>query len=668
MGSEMSNSLVHPKYRADIDGLRAVAVLSVLVFHAFPGVLPGGFIGVDIFFVISGYLISTIIVSSLGKNKFGLLEFYGRRIKRIFPGLILVLCAVIGGGWVILFSTEFERLGKHVVGATGFLSNFLLQKESGYFDVSAETKPLLHLWSLAIEEQFYLIWPLFLMAVHRARLGYFPATVVLGVVSFLANLYFTFGNASKGFYWPFGRFWELLVGASAALLLLRQPVIEKNRRDLFSAVGALLLLIGLIFLNKRTLFPGFSALIPTMGALLMIVAGPGAWINSLVLSRRVLVWVGLISYPLYLWHWPLISMAKINFGPVGPWAMGLIMICSFFLAWSTYVIEQPIRFGKKRFPYATSLLIAMSFLAIAGLFIQSTGGLPDRRVNRIFDKYAGSIKRTERQKDCFDIEYAYKTEGKWFCEFGQGRPVLFAYGDSHALSLLPALESIASREGIKILFTGASGCPPLLGVQSLRGEETIRRHNCFQLNDRIARYVDENKIPGVLLIGRWSYYTGNSSGKEEWNPIAKGDVASFPATIETSRADLEYAVDKTMAQYTAKGVKVFVAEDNPQQPMDPILALRRSKGTVESINAWAVSRNEHAVRQNLPNALLNKAVRFYGATPISFDSVLCERDSCPFVEGDQFLYFDDDHLSVTGSSRIEPVLRASMASLWESIN
>ena len=292
MGSEMSNSLVHPKYRADIDGLRAVAVLSVLVFHAFPGVLPGGFIGVDIFFVISGYLISTIIVSSLGKNKFGLLEFYGRRIKRIFPGLILVLCAVIGGGWVILFSTEFERLGKHVVGATGFLSNFLLQKESGYFDVSAETKPLLHLWSLAIEEQFYLIWPLFLMAVHRARLGYFPATVVLGVVSFLANLYFTFGNASKGFYWPFGRFWELLVGASAALLLLRQPVIEKNRRDLFSAVGALLLLIGLIFLNKRTLFPGFSALIPTMGALLMIVAGPGAWINSLVLSRRVLVWVG----------------------------------------------------------------------------------------------------------------------------------------------------------------------------------------------------------------------------------------------------------------------------------------------------------------------------------------------------------------------------------------
>lgn len=661
-------SLVHPKYRPDIDGLRAVAVLAVLVFHGFPKVLPGGFVGVDIFFVISGYLISTIIISSLGKNKFGLLEFYSRRVKRIFPGLILVLCAVIVGGWVILFSTEFQRLGKHVLGASGFLSNFVLQKESGYFDVSAEAKPLLHLWSLAIEEQFYLIWPLVLMVAHRVRLGFFSVTAILGGASFLANLYFSISNSSKGFYWPFGRFWELLVGATAALLLLRQPVFEKKQRDFFSVVGAMLLVVGLIFLNKKTVFPGFSALIPTTGAFLMIVAGPGGAVNLSVLARRPLVWVGLISYPLYLWHWPLIAMAKIEFGPIGPWAIGFIIICSFLLAGATYIIEQPIRFGNKQFPYAMSLLIFMSFLAAGGAFIQSAGGFPSRKVNRVFDNYAGSIKRTERQKECFDIDNAYKTEGKWFCELGSGHPFLFAYGDSHALSLFPALEKIASEEGVNVLFAGTSGCPPLLGVQSLRGEESIRRHNCFQLNERIARYVEESKIPAVLLIGRWSYYTGNSSDTKEWNPIAKGEVSSFPATIETSREAFEYAAKKTFDHYAARGVKVFVAQDNPQQPLDPLVALRRSNGTVASINARAVSRKDHAFRQSTPIALINRTARLHGATPISFDSVLCEMDSCPYVLDGQFLYFDDDHLSVAGSYRIQPVLRESLASLWNPAN
>jgi peptidoglycan/LPS O-acetylase OafA/YrhL len=276
MGVVMPTGLAHPKYRSDIDGLRAVAVLSVLAFHAFPKALPGGFIGVDIFFVISGYLISTIIISSLEKNNFSLLDFYRRRIKRIFPGLLLTLGVVVGAGWVMLFSAEFQKLGKHVGGSAGFVSNFLLEKESGYFDVSAETKPLLHLWSLAIEEQFYLIWPLLLMVSHRLRLNVLPVTVILGTFSFFVNLYFSFYNASKGFYWPFGRFWELLVGALAAILLLKQPVIERRWKDSLSIVGGTLLLIGLVFFNKKTLFPGFSALIPTAGAFLIILAGSRA--------------------------------------------------------------------------------------------------------------------------------------------------------------------------------------------------------------------------------------------------------------------------------------------------------------------------------------------------------------------------------------------------------
>lgn len=657
--------LAHPKYRSDIDGLRAVAVLAVLLFHAFPKALPGGFIGVDVFFVISGFLISTIIVSSLKKNNFSLLEFYRRRIKRIFPGLLLVLCAVMGAGWVMLFSSEFQKLGKHVGGAVGFVSNFVLQKESGYFDISVEAKPLLHLWSLAIEEQFYLIWPLLLMGAHRLRLPVLSVTLILGSLSFFVNLYFSFHNASKGFFWPFGRFWELLVGALAAILLLNEPAIDRKWKNIFSCVGGTLLLVGLVFFNDKTVFPGFLALVPTAGAFLIILAGSRASVNSGILSRRVLVWIGLISYPLYLWHWPLISLAKINFGPIGPWTLGAILGGSFLLAWATYVIEQPIRFGKNRFPYVFALLIGMVFMGIMGLVIQRTGGFPGRLVNRVYEKYAGSINRSERQKECFDIDFAYKTEGKWFCELGQGHPSLFAFGDSHALSLLPALEKMATDYGINILFAGSSGCPPLMGVQSLRGEEEIQRHNCYQLNERVSRFVEENKIPAVLLVARWSYYTGHPLGSEEWNPLAKGDVTSFPATVETSRRDFEYSVDKTFAHYAARGVKVFVVEDNPKQPLDPVLAIRRSKGIEGAINARAATRMDHTVRQSIPNALLANSARHYGAATISFDSVLCDGEVCPLVIDGQFLYFDDDHLSVAGSNTVRPVLEKFLVPIWD---
>lgn len=664
----MSTALAHPKYRSDIDGLRAVAVLSVLVFHAFPEALPGGYIGVDVFFVISGYLISTIIISSLEKNHFSLPEFYRRRIKRIFPGLILILIAVVGAGWVMLFSAEFQKLGIHVGGAAGFVSNFILQKESGYFDVSGEAKPLLHLWSLAIEEQFYLIWPIVLMAAHRLRLNVFLVTVILGSTSFFVNLYYSFANPSKAFYWPFGRFWELLIGAVAAVILLKRPHVAKKWRDYLSGVGALLLLIGFVFFNKKTLFPGFSALIPTLGAFSLVMAGSAAWVNSTILSRRVLVWTGLISYPLYLWHWPLISLTKINYGPIGDWATGLVLGASFLLAFVTFRVEQPIRFGKSCFPYTLMLLSVMFLLGILGLVIRSAGGFPDRDVNQVYEKYSGSIKRSDRLKECFDIDGAYKTGGKWFCELGQGHPSVFAFGDSHAFSLLPALEKIASDHGINILFAGSSGCPPLMGVQSLRGREQIERNNCFQLNERIARYIEEKKIPAVLLIARWSYYTGNLLDNGDWNPIAKGDVRSFPATVETSREDFEYAIDKTLAHYESRMVKAFIVKDNPQQSMDPVLAIRRSKGNAGGINAKSVTRKDHAIRQEMPNIVIDKIARRYKASPISFDSVLCEGENCPFLIEGKILYFDDDHLSVAGSYRVVPVLEKSLAFPWKLKN
>jgi len=385
---------LHPTYRSDIDGLRALAVLSVVFFHAFPEVLPGGFTGVDVFFVISGFLISTILYSNLEAGRFSIFDFYGRRIRRIFPALILVLASCYALGWFILLPDEFAQLGKHMAGGAGFVQNFILWGESGYFDNSAETKPLLHLWSLGIEEQFYIVWPILLWLGYRLRLNLLSITVLIAIISFALNIRGI--NVTKDltatFYSPQTRFWELLIGGTAAYLTLypsikfkhgisrvlksvhnawiaivwdSQKQIEKqalasaftatearlkyfSSANLYSIAGLLLLIAGMIFINKHRAFPGWWALMPTIGAVLLIIAGPLAVINRTLLSNKIMVALGLISYPLYLWHWAILSYLRIMQGEVPLWwHRVLAVLLAVGLSILTYkFIEKPIRFGK----------------------------------------------------------------------------------------------------------------------------------------------------------------------------------------------------------------------------------------------------------------------------------------------------------------------------------
>ncbi len=371
-------SLAHPKYRADIDGLRAVAVLSVLLFHAFPKLLPGGFIGVDIFFVISGFLISTIIFESLARREFSFVDFYARRIRRIFPALITVMLATFIAGWFILFPDEYKQLGKHMVGGALFVSNFVLWRESGYFDAAAESKPLLHLWSLAIEEQFYILFPLAIWLAWRARLNLLSLVALVGLLSFAFNLYHIRHDPIGTFYQPQFRFWELMAGSMLALLVLdrsgwvkkiesfislrvnrlmyrraAQQDTEATLATVKSCLGMALIIAGLCLINKSMPFPGKWALLPVAGAVLLIWAGPHACLNRWVLSNRVAIWFGKISYPLYLWHWPLLVYLRIlddNSDPSYLMRAGALVV-SIVLAWLTYqYIEKPIRFGKAAQP------------------------------------------------------------------------------------------------------------------------------------------------------------------------------------------------------------------------------------------------------------------------------------------------------------------------------
>ena len=366
-----SDRLTHPKYRADIDGLRAIAVLSVIGFHAFPFQIHGGFIGVDIFFVISGYLISTIIFENLGRHSFSFSEFYIRRINRIFPALLLVLISSLAFGWFTLLADEYEQLGKHVAAGAGFISNLLLWNESGYFDNAAETKPLLHLWSLGIEEQFYLVWPLILYATYKLRLNLLTIAIVVGGISFSMNIYNVAADTVATFYSPQTRFWELMAGSVLAYMTLHRqaifPTLEKRLNPWLgnvlhvqtykahesllhivqSGLGAALIATAIFVINKGREFPGWWAVLPTIGTVLIISAGPGSWLNRTILSSRTLVWFGLISYPLYLWHWPLLAFTRIVEGGMPfAWIRIVAVLIAVVLAWLTYrLIEKPIRFG-----------------------------------------------------------------------------------------------------------------------------------------------------------------------------------------------------------------------------------------------------------------------------------------------------------------------------------
>lgn len=442
MITKNSHQNSHLSYRPDIDGLRAIAVLAVVIFHAFPKTLAGGFIGVDIFFVLSGYLISTILFRSLDAGQFSLLDFYVRRTKRIFPALLLVLVSCLGLGWFALLSDEYQQLGKHVAAGAGFVANLVLWSEAGYFDVSADLKPLLHLWSLGIEEQFYLVWPILLWLAWQKRWPIFGLIAALGALSFGWNVYGVQHDAVATFYAPYTRFWELLAGSALAwLTLYRHPQALalglKIEASILSALGCHkaadgsrlsnglsvlglgLLLVGFWCINKETIFPGWWALMPVLATVLMITAGQKAWVNRVVLSNKVAVWFGLISYPLYLWHWPLLSFLRIFEGNESDKKTAIAVLMALVLAYLTYrFVERPLRFGRQG---QAKVFILVALMAVVGL----TGVI----VSQMDFAHSNTANKAAINRNAF--KHAFGVSSSWV----QGKADWLFLGDGHNKSI-----------------------------------------------------------------------------------------------------------------------------------------------------------------------------------------------------------------------------------------
>ena len=520
--------LAHHDFRPDINGLRALAVLGVVAFHARRGLLPGGFAGVDVFFVISGFLISRIILSERLEDKFSLLFFYAKRAKRILPALLMVTFTVWAFGWLWADPKQFRQIGGHIEASSYFSVNLWLLRQTigigGYFDIDSNSKPLLHLWSLSVEEQFYLVWPALMLALFslgRRLVG--PGIALVFVLSLGFGLYETARDPSAAFYVLWSRAWELALGALLAwrevFVLHRAPHPPRPWADLGAGLGVALICASYLLLDETQAFPGWRALGPALGSALVI-AHPGSRFGQIVLGNRIALFFGLISYPLYLWHWPLFAFAHIRPGvtPDAPTMAALAALGVALAALTWRYVERPIGHLFRRRPRAVALVL-VGLLAASGLLGAVTrvaDGLPRRyppEVVRIFnfDQSGAGVPRLQAcfyQRDAqrYSVEEEKRRARDFYtahqCDVvvDPKKPTIMIVGDSHAAHLFAGLEHEYGDRANVIAMT-ATYCMPLIENTPMdQGAGGTPR--CHAVNEVVFDAIRAVK-PDVLLVGAY---------------------------------------------------------------------------------------------------------------------------------------------------------------------
>jgi peptidoglycan/LPS O-acetylase OafA/YrhL len=683
--SEMTTRLPHmshTEYRPDIDGLRAVAVLSVVFFHAFPAWMGGGFIGVDVFFVISGFLISTIIFENLDRSTFSIAEFYARRVRRIFPALLLVLISSYVFGWFALFADDYRELGKHIAAGAGFVSNFALLSESGYFDNSAETKPLIHLWSLGIEEQFYIVWPFVLWFAWKKNFNPFTLTVIVAFISFYLNLKSINKDAVATFYSPQTRFWELLTGSLLAYSLYWKDSFAKYKLKVYSwvakvihrdylevdggtlsnvisFVGCLILVYGFLRINKDLSFPGKWAVIPVFGTVLIILAGPKAWINRKILSHKIAVWFGLISYPLYLWHWPILSFARIVESEIPSRDIRIAaVILSIALSWLTYkLVERPLRFGGYRQVKVSALVVLMAIIGYVGYYTYDRDGLGYRK----------SVRAAQAQAE--DLNFKFERMNGWLCDsltykdavchYTGVNPSVVIVGDSHAPSIYSGLRRFYSSENKDVaIFGGGGGCPPLLNVVSKDNSGKDTRECLLKTTESLKKIISTPSIREVVLASRGPLYTtsqgfGNFDGDRfgEWVLHYRGEVEGL-----RSNSDVFFgALESTLDALISAGKKVTYLHDVPELGFDIRSCLENRPLAFYSKRKepCAVSKVLFEERNREFKARVSKLLDARPSVKVvDLSEALCDQEYCYGGKDGVLFYKDDDHLSHRGSNYV----------------
>lgn len=652
--------LTHPKYRADIDGLRAIAVLSVVSYHAFPGWAQGGFIGVDIFFVISGFLISTIIFENLQRGSFSFVEFYSRRIKRIFPALIVVFIACFAIGWFVLLPGEFKQLGKHTAGGAGFISNFVLWREIGYFDNAADTKPLLHLWSLGIEEQFYIVWPLLLWVAWKQKFNWLTIAAIIAVISFALNIQGMRTAAVATFYLPQTRFWELLIGSLLAyvtlywrnvLTTIRNKLIgwlgnivyaqklvvnENTLRNAVSLTGFLAIAVALALITKDKPFPGTWALLPTIGAAFIIAAGSQAWINRAILSNRILVWFGLISFPLYLWHWPLLSFVRIVEGetPTENIRIAAVLI-SIVFAWLTYkLIEKPIRFGKYSKARMIMLILPMCIVFGAGVAADKKYFFPSSQ-SLVALQHFDFRGYPEPEGEYIDEKYKFGALG-----YNEKNKVLLL-GDSHSQQYRNTFAKLINSQVSK-----NRSLPQVMYSLEYLGPDDLLRVSNEVLTDSTIKTVVFSNFWALTYGSDKINYSIRCCGNALGGSVG-GDAKHTPLTTEQMN-EIDNKLKSAASSLIESGKEVYFILDNPfGEELAPKGMVSRSIFDGVQIKLTPLPKHKAILRDEPIRTRILNIAKKSGANVIDPYEYLCNREDCPSLsENGKPIYKDYDHLSL----------------------
>jgi peptidoglycan/LPS O-acetylase OafA/YrhL len=631
----MKRIVVAAAYRPDVDGLRGIAVLAVLAFHAFPAAAPGGFAGVDVFFVISGFLISGIILDGLRSGSFTFANFYWRRIRRIFPALVLVLAASLALGWRLLLPDEYRELGRHVAAGAGFVSNFALWREAGYFDPAAELKPLLHLWSLGVEEQYYLVWPLLLFLFRGRPRQMLWMILGFGALSFAVNVWTVSVRPSAAFYLPVTRFWELLAGSALAYVTVYRPAAANARlADLKAFVGMASVAASLALLDGERAFPGWWALLPVIGSALLISAGPAAWVNRRILAHRSLVFIGLISYPLYLWHWPLLAYARIVEDGEPAVALRLALLAaSALLAWATYeLVEKRIRFGSS----GAAPRIAVPTLAASMTAVGLYGLVALQGYLRPHSAALPLVNEISRASSDWEYRSDRVIPGD------TPRAVLF-FGDSHMQHYWPRVHKIVSERAAPVrtvIFKTSGGCAPVPGI-----ERKSRRCSKF-VADGLALAL-RPEVETVVIAASWVGFINRP------DYFKVGDARRTP--LRLLAPGNEWVLDgfeSALRTLVASGKRVVLVLSSPRgEAFDPKSVIHRNAMTVQVRSPLAlVPRSEVSALTKPIDERLRRVAAAVGASVIDPSELLCSAAFCAAAdEQGRPLYKDATHLRASAA-------------------
>jgi peptidoglycan/LPS O-acetylase OafA/YrhL len=631
-------------YRREIDGLRAVALLPVLLFHAGFSQFRGGFVGVDVFFVISGYLITSIILAEAQSGGFSIARFYERRTRRILPALFVVMLACLPFAWLWMLPDDLRSFGESLLAVAAFGSNVLFFFTSGYFDTAAELKPLLHTWSLAVEEQYYILFPLLIMLTWRwGRRSLAAMFTTLGVISFAIAAYAVREHSAFAFYLLPSRAWELMIGACLAALPVRQR--GGWLFELAGLSGLVSIAAAVVLFDRTTPFPGVAALLPTVGTALLIACASPLTLAGQFLGSRLLVGIGLISYSAYLWHQPLLAFARHRtIGQPPPLLLGILLIMAMLLAWGTWAwVEAPTR-NRQRVPItrlAWTLCAAWLAIVTAGASTLVTGGYPDRVPEPVQRIAGASQDRSPRQAECLVFQPIDPANA---CVLGNPTRIIGALvGDSQADAIGGALESRMRARGVGVRQLTYQGCPPVRGVTrpGVPG--------CAVHNERVAASLESGST--VILLARWTLYLSTTRFDNMEGGVEPGD------RVETI-GPFAQRLQETVRGYLARGIRVILVYPIPEAGWNVPSDAAKRRWFAGDVRDMTTSHAVFTARNAATIAVLDAIGEHPLLVRVHPEQVFCSGERCAAQRDGVPLYYDAVHLSNAGAALLVDALTA----------